>query len=230
MTEIKLVIFDCDGVLVDSELIAAKAELEVYHEHGIEMEAPDYAARFAGARSEEIRFELEKELGHALPDPVFEAARANVEKMCSTEAPAMTGALEVLDQFDQARCVCSNSEPIKLKTMLSRTDLYERFRPYVYSAKDFDPPVPKPKPDMILKALAEFEVGAREALVIEDSVPGIGAARNAGTRVIGFTGGAHSFAGHADQLIEAGAETVISRLADLPKTIAAFSAWEGLAG
>ena len=230
MSKIKLVIFDCDGVLIDSELLASAAELEIYSEFGIEMEVREFAARFAGSRSEEIKTEIEKELGHSLPDDVVERTRARVAEKTSAEAPMIAGADEVLDQFDQPRCICSNSEPEKLKKMLSRVGLYDRFRPYVYAAKDFDPPAPKPQPDMIFKALAEFEVKARETLVIEDSTTGVAAALNAGTRVIGFTGASHTFSGHADQLIEAGAETVISRLADLPGTIAAFSAWDGLTG
>ncbi len=228
MAEIKLVIFDCDGVLIDSELLASKAELEIYSEFGIEMDAREFAIRFAGTRSEEIKIEFEKELGHPLPDDVVERTRTNVTAKTCAEAEMVSGADAVLDQFDQARCVCSNSEPDKLKKMLSRAGLYDRFRPYVYSARDFDPPAPKPKPDMILRALAEFKVEAAETLVIEDSTTGIAAALNAGTRVIGFTGGSHTFTGHADRLIEAGAETVITRFDDLPTMIKAMSEWEGL--
>jgi len=108
--------------------------------------------------------------------------------------------------------------------------LYDRFRPFIYSSRDFSPPAHKPKPDMILKALGEFDVSSHEALVVEDSVHGIAAAIAAGTRVVGFTGASHTFPAHADTLIEAGAETVISRLADLPRTLEAFAEWQGVSG
>ena len=83
-------------------------------------------------------------------------------------------------------------------------------------------------PNVYRYALEQFRSAPRDALVIEDSVPGVISARGAGTRVIGFTGGGHTFPGHADLLTEAGAETVIRRFADLPAVIAAMAAWEGM--
>ena len=112
--------------------------------------------------------------------------------------------------------------------MLSRVGLYDKFRPYIFSAKDFDPPKHKPEPDIILKALQEFELQPAQVIVVEDSKYGIEAAKRAGTRVVGFTGASHTYPSHADELIEAGAETVISRLSALPGVIEAFSAWGGL--
>ena len=227
MNEIKLVIFDCDGVLIDSEIIAAKAELEIYSAYGIEIGPEEFSRRFAGKDSADIFSEMTIELGRELPETVLSEVRANVEEKCSANAPMIAGADAVLDQFDQARCVCSNSSPQKLKAMLSRSKLYDRFRPYVYSANDFDPPAYKPKPDLITKALREFSVSPSEALVVEDSVHGIEAARFAGARVIGFTGASHTYLGHADELTNAGAETVINRLTDLPPVLTAFGQWSG---
>jgi len=80
---------------------------------------------------------------------------------------------------------------------------------------------------LILRAIKEFELKPEEAIVIEDSVHGITAAKSAGTRVVGFTGASHTYPTHADELIDAGAETVISRLSELPAIIEAFSAWGG---
>jgi beta-phosphoglucomutase-like phosphatase (HAD superfamily) len=87
---------------------------------------------------------------------------------------------------------------------------------------------PKPAPNVYLHAIAQFGVSPRETIVIEDSVFGVRAAKAAGARVVGFTGGRHSWPGHADRLTEAGAETVIRRFADLPRVAEAFMAWEGL--
>lgn len=228
MSDIQLVIFDCDGVLMDSEIVAAAAELEIYSEFGIEMEPAEFSERFAGKDSALIKLDMEAELGRTLPDDTMKKIHANVTALCGKEAKMVKGADTVLDMLDQARCICSNGPQAKMKHMLDRVGLYDRFRPYIFSAKDFDPPRHKPEPDIIHKALAEFELQPRQAIVIEDSKYGIEAARRAGTRVIGFTGASHTYPTHADELIDAGAETVISRFSDLPTIIEAFSAWGGL--
>ncbi len=229
MEAIELVIFDCDGVLIDSEIITAEAELEIYREYGFEMDAAEFAARFAGKSHEFRRAEIERELGHEFSEEALFRVKENVDSKCIENTRAVSGADTVLDLFDQARCVCSNSPRGKMTAMLDKAGLYQRFRPFVYSAEDFTPPAFKPKPDLIEKALGDFSFKPRQALVIEDSAHGIEAARVAGTRVIGFTGASHTYSGHADQLIDAGAETVISRFSDLPAILRAFSNWGGIA-
>jgi len=228
MPGIQLVIFDCDGVLMDSEIVAASAELEIYKEFGVEMTPEEFCERFAGQDSIAVKTKMEEELGRPLPERVIEDTRNNVNEKTIADAKMIEGADDVLDMLDQARCICSNSPQTKLEGMLKRVGLHDRFRPYIFSAQDTDPPIFKPKPDIILKALAEFETKPHEAIVVEDSIHGIEAAKRAGTRVIGFTGASHSYSGHADQLIEAGAETVISRHADLPAIIEAFGEWDGV--
>jgi HAD superfamily hydrolase (TIGR01509 family) len=229
MSKIELVIFDCDGVLLDSEIVAAAAELSVYSEFGIKLEPQEFCERFAGLDSYAVKAGIEQELGHELPERVIAETRAAVNEKVVEDARMIKGADAVLDQLDQARCVCSNSPPERLKKALGKVGLYDKFRPYVFSAQDSEPHVFKPKPDIVLRALSEFELEPRQAVVLEDSVHGIQAAKNAGTRVIGFTGASHTYPTHADELIDAGAETVISRLTDLPSVIEAFSSWGGIA-
>ena len=228
MSEIQLVIFDCDGVLIDSEIVAAAAELEVYKPYGLEMDAAEFSARMAGLTSADVKLRVEEELEMPLPDKVIEETKANVDEKVIHEAKMIDGADTVLDLLDQARCVCSNSPSERLERVLGRLGLYDRFRPYVFSAYQLDPPMPKPKPDLHLKAISEFEVEASKTVIIEDSVTGVQAGVAAGCRVIGFTGASHSFAGHADQLVEAGAETVVSRLTDVPAVVEAFAHWDGV--
>lgn len=228
MSKIQLVIFDCDGVLLDSEIVAAAGELEVYSEYGVNLEPQEFCERFAGMDSYAVKAGIEQELGRELPDKVIAETRAAVNEKVVNEARLIKGADTVLDMLDQARCVCSNAPPERLKKALTKVGLYDKFRPYVFSAQETDPPVFKPKPDLILRAIKEFELKAYEAIVVEDSVHGISAAKRAGTRVIGFTGASHTYPTHADELIDAGAETVISRLSELPAIIEAFSAWGGL--
>ncbi len=229
LPEIQLVIFDCDGVLIDSEIVAAAAELEVYSEFGVEMDIHEFSQRMAGLEAGAVRKQIEADLGMELPDRVIPDTRKLVNEKVIAEAQLIPDADKVLDLFDQARCICSNAPPERLKQVLARIGLYDKFRPYVFSAQETDPPIFKPEPDIFLKALEEFEVDAKQAIVVEDSVPGVEGARRAGCRVIGFTGATHTYPGHSDQLIEAGAETVISRLKDLPGIVEAFSAWDGVA-
>jgi len=87
---------------------------------------------------------------------------------------------------------------------------------------------PKPSPNVYRHAAEQFRIDPREAVVLEDSVFGVRAAKGAGMRVVGFTGGGHSWPGHADLLTEAGAETVINRLVDFPQIAEALMSWEGL--
>lgn len=230
MTEIKLVIFDCDGVLMDSEIIAAQTEAETYRNLGYEITDEEFAIRFAGSATADIKATIELELGKELPENLSELLVKNLDEACGTRAKMIEDADTILDLFDQPRCICSNSPTNRLQAMLKRTGLWDRFRPYVFSAKDLDPVANKPKPDIFYKALNEFEVTGREALVIEDSAHGIEGAIAAGCRVVGFTGASHTWPSHADVLTEAGAETVINRLSELPSLIDVFSRWEGLDG
>jgi HAD superfamily hydrolase (TIGR01509 family) len=228
MAEIELVIFDCDGVLMDSETIAAKAKFDIYSKYGLNIDAEEFSQRFAGSSSVDILKELEPELDLPVSASVLDEIQVAVDEQCAEQAQMIRDADNVLDLFDQPRCICSNSPQHRLKAMLSRVDLYDRFRPYIFSSKDFEPPRNKPKPDVFLKALEEFEVDAQATVVVEDSVHGIAAGVAAGLRIIGFTGASHTYPGHSDALISAGAETVIRRLKDLPATIEAFRKWENI--
>ncbi|MCX5512358.1 HAD family hydrolase [Kaistia algarum] len=223
-----LVIFDCDGVLVDSEILASRVDSERLKDVGYDISVDEMSHRFAGLTWDRIAKLIEADLGHSLPENFHNETDAELDRRLSTELEIIPGVHEMLDRLDYQRCICSNSSPERLKISLTRTKLYDRFRPYVFSAVAVGNKRPKPAPDVFLHGAAEFGVDPREAVVIEDSTHGIHGAKAAGMRVIGFTGGSHSWPGHADALTAAGAETVISRMADLPATIDAIAAWPGL--
>src|SRR5690606_32627485 len=124
---------------------------------------------------------------------------------------------------------CSNSSFERLKMTMGKTLLWDRFKPYIYSAPEVGTKKPKPDPNVYLYAMEQFGVSPRDAVVVEDSVFGVTAAKASGARVIGFTGGSHAWPGLGDLLTEAGAETVINKLIDLPKVAEAFAAWDGVA-
>ncbi len=117
----------------------------------------------------------------------------------------------------------------RLRISLEKTRLWDRFQPHIYSAVEVGDRQPKPSPNVYRHVIGEFGVAPREAVVLEDSAFGVTAAKAAGARVIGFTGASHTWPAHADLLTEAGAETVINRLADFPATAEALLAWEGMA-
>jgi HAD superfamily hydrolase (TIGR01509 family) len=223
-----LLAFDCDGVLVDSEIIASEVDAELLTEAGYEITAEDVSRRFAGLTSKAIHAQVEAELGRALPEDFLARQRTELDRRLAKDLKAVPGVEELLDRIEGPRCVCSNSSSERLKLSLEKTNLRDRFRPYIYSAIEVGDGQPKPSPNVYRHACAQFQIDARDMLVIEDSIFGVTAAKLAGARVVGFVGGGHSWPGHADLLMDAGAETVIRRWADLPSVAEALMAWEGI--
>lgn len=218
-----LVIFDCDGVLVDSEIIASAVLAEALKEQGLSLTAEEAAQRYAGFSDEELIVLIEEEIGRRLPDDWLFTSQAELDRRIARDVDPIAGIEAVLDRIDAARAVCSNSPAHRIEAALRRTDLWDRFRPYIYSAPELGRP--KPAPDVYLHALKMLETRPEDAVVIEDSPAGVEAARQAGILVIGFVGGAHTYLGHGERLMEAGAQTVVARHADLPATVEALAGW-----
>ncbi|MEM1039744.1 MAG: HAD family hydrolase [Pseudomonadota bacterium] len=227
MPDCELVIFDCDGTLMDSEVIASQVETEIINEYGAKLTVEEFGKRFAGTSTQYVRQVMEEELGRHFPDDHDATVEKAMLERLWREVKPVAGAVAVLDMFDQPRCVCSNASMEKVKLELTRAELWDRFRPYVFSAKDMDDIQSKPAPDLFLHAAKEFGVEPATCLVVEDSVSGVQAGVAAGMRTIGFTGGSHTHSGHADQLTEAGAETVLNKLTDVPAVIAILGEWDG---
>lgn len=225
--KIELVIFDCDGTLIDSELIIADEEAAAYRDAGIDIDARTFLRRFAGLPEEAIRETLESESSRYLPDDFDKDVPAKIDDRLGREVEVIDGAHEMLDRLGLPRCICSNSADERLQIELRRTRLWDRFKPYVFSSRDLKGIDMKPAPDVFLHAASEFGAKPAACVVLEDSVPGVQAGVAAGMRTIGFTGGSHTYAGHADALTEAGAETVVKRLLDLPALIGALENWQG---
>lgn len=221
----ELVIFDCDGVLVDSEIIAARTEAEMLAKAGFEITAEDLAHDYAGLTFKDILLRLEKEQGLVVQASLIDATEKLVDQKLAREVRAIEGAAEAVAAVRSPSCVCSNSSAERLRVTLGRTGLLPFFPDALFSSLDTPSGLPKPHPDVFLHAAATMKADPKRTFVIEDSVHGVAAARAAGMRVIGFTGASHSQPGHADALTEAGAETVIRRMSDLESVIAALSEW-----
>ncbi len=220
-----LIIFDCDGVLIDSEILSAQVDAAILAEYGYEISAAELAHRFAGITTGGIFRLIGEEIGREFPDKVLERAKRETDLKLKNAVEPIPGVHEMLDALDDPRCICSNSRSERLELSLSKVGLWDRFRPYVFSAQEVGTKRGKPAPDVFLHAANVFETDPADTIVVEDSVTGITGAVAAGMRVIGFTGASHSWPGHADALTDAGAATVVRRLADVPPTLEALREW-----
>ncbi|MGE0501550.1 MAG: HAD family hydrolase [Rhizobiaceae bacterium] len=220
----ELVIFDCDGVLVDSEIIAARVEAELITRAGYPIDASELAETYAGLTFKDILLAIEQKSSIPLQASLIAQAETLVDKALSNVS-AIPGARDAALSVTGKRCICSNSRQERLAMMLGRTGLKPLFEGSIFSAFDTESKRPKPAPDVFLHAARTMGVDPRATFVIEDSVHGVHGARQAGMRVIGFTGASHSYAGHADALTGAGAETVIRNWRDLKGVVSALAAW-----
>ncbi|MBA3446712.1 MAG: HAD family phosphatase [Pseudaminobacter sp.] len=225
MTQPDLVIFDCDGVLVDSEVIAARVEAELLTKAGYPISPEELSEIYAGLTFKDIMLRIEEQARIPFQASLIDQAETLVDRRLGVEVRVIEGAHEAVASVAGKRCICSNSRPERLEMMLQKTRLSPFFTGTVFSSCGPDVMKPKPAPDVFLHAAAMLGADPANTFVIEDSVHGIAGAKAAGMRVIGFTGAAHTYPGHADALTEAGAETVIRRWADFRGVIAALSEW-----
>ncbi len=210
------IIFDCDGVLIDSERIACRVDARELTALGIPMTPEALAHRFSGVSYRDMIAALETETGMRLPDDYAARSHALVLAACATEgaALAMPGIHELLGGFaDRKLCVASSSSPDWLRRTLGQTGLWQRFAPHVYSAVTVARG--KPAPDLFLLAAARVGAAPADCLVIEDSVVGVQAAKAAGMTVFGFCGGGHCQPGHDRRLLAEGAASVFEHMDEL---------------
>lgn len=222
-----LTIFDCDGVLIDSEIIVFEVTARLLAREGYEATPIELAERFTGVTDEAMFAAIGEEMDRVLPADIHDRFTSAVADGLERVRP-IAGIADVLDQLDGPRCVCSNSSSERLKASLTTAGLFDRFKPYLFSAPEVGSRRGKPAPDVFLYAASQFSVPPSETIVIEDSPTGVIGAVAAGMRVIGFSGASHIWRGHSDALTEAGAETVVSRARDIPAVIEAFATWKGI--
>ena len=225
MAGFDLIIFDCDGVLVDSEIIAAKVESGLLTEAGFPISVEEMGERFAGMTWQNILLTVEREASIPLSASLIDKSEKLLDAALAKEVEIIDGVKQALARITEPRCICSNSGMSRLNMMLTKVGLKPYFEGHIYSAKDLGADRVKPKPDIFLHGAKQMGVKPDRCLVIEDSVHGVHAAVAAGMRVIGFTGASHTYPSHADRLTDAGAETVIARMSDLPAMVKALAEW-----
>ena len=215
--DVELIIFDCDGVLIESEIVVCRIAAEELTALGYPITTEQVIDRFAGRPDREMRAEIEADMRRPLPDDYKLRVDRRTEEAYGEELRIMAGVNEALDAIDKPICVASSSFPEKLKMGLQQVGLYERFAPNVISATAVARG--KPEPDVFIFAAGWMHVSPAKCLVIEDSVPGVRSAVRAGMRVFGFTGGAHSRPGHGSALTNAGAELIFGEMRKLPDLV-----------
>jgi HAD superfamily hydrolase (TIGR01509 family) len=186
---IKLVIFDCDGVLVDSEPIAIDFDVRSLAGLGWELTADEIVRRFVGRSRAAMFAEIEAHLGRPLPDGWAERFDRDFNDRLRAELEPVDGiheALAVLDGTDLATCVASSGSHEKMRLTLGLTGLWERFQGRIFSAREVARG--KPAPDLFLHAAARMGLQPSACAVVEDSRYGVEAARAAGMRAFGYAG------------------------------------------
>ena len=228
MNKPELVIFDCDGVLVDSEWLASKIEAKLLTDAGLSITAEEVGERYSGMTWKEILLDVERNSDIVLSAAMIEQAEKLVDLALEHELDMIEGADRAVSRIKMPRCIASNSSRARLGISLGRTGLESLFEPHIFAAHEVGNNKGKPDPNVFLHAASVFSARPQNTIVIEDSVHGIKGAMAAGMRVIGFTGGRHTYPGHADRLTDAGAETVINRHALLPEVLEAMGQWRDI--
>lgn len=215
-----LIIFDCDGVLIDSEVIAMDVEHAALTRLGLTWTLSEAIERLCGVPTRDIGPVVEPFVG-PLPADFIDTVEHEKNRRLATEVRAIDGVAAVLSTLPYPKCVASSSDVAHLHDNLGRTGLLPLVAPHVFSAAQVRRS--KPAPDVFLHALAQMGYDPAEALVIEDSVNGVTAARRAGLRAIGFVGGSHAFPALTGRLMAAGALDVVSHMRDVPAAIARYA-------
>jgi HAD superfamily hydrolase (TIGR01509 family) len=209
----KLVIFDCDGVLVDSEPISARVFAESLNDIGVPVDVATIANDFTGLSLKTSFAMVEERWGIELPADFFDTMQGRTLELLAAEVEAIPGVgevLDLLDSRDMPKCVASSGNFQKMEVTLGRTGLLPRFDGNIFSAWQPEVKRGKPFPDLFLFAAENMGIEPQDCVVIEDSLHGIRAAQAAGMTPYGYVGGAHAF-----DLAGEGAVT-FAAMADLP--------------
>jgi HAD superfamily hydrolase (TIGR01509 family) len=209
-----LVLFDCDGVLVDSERLVVDIDVAAVTAAGWPVTRQQVVETFVGRSDADVVALIEAQLGHALPadwDAHWDAEYRRVLDEQLEPVPGVRAAVEEVVARGRRTCVASSGSHDKMRRTLGRTGLWQLFEGRIFSATEVAHG--KPAPDLFLHAAARMRVEPGRCVVVEDSRYGVAAARSAGMRVVGFAGGITPEQHLAD------ADVVITDMAVLPGTL-----------
>jgi D-ribulokinase len=225
----ELVIFDCDGVLVDSELIALGVTRRRLDAAGLRMTDEETRRRFLGQRLDSVIGRIESERGTLLPREFPDDLSREILSAFARELKGVEGVRQAVEGLRARLCVASSSAPGRVRHSLRLAGYETMFAPNIFSATEVAEG--KPSPDLFLHAARVMGAAPKDCLVIEDSVAGVVAARAAGMTVFGFIGASHfSPLDEGAHLTAAGAELLFADMARLPDLVATRAARADAAG
>jgi HAD superfamily hydrolase (TIGR01509 family) len=205
----KLIIFDFDGVIAESEVLANTVLAELVTELGVSTTLEDSYRLYMGKRFADVIAAVEASVGRALPAGFPEQYQAHTLERFRKELRLVDGARDYIDAFaPMPRCIASSSSPDRLVLCLDVLDLQAVFGAHVFSASVVARG--KPHPDIFLHAAAQMRAEPAGCIVIEDSASGVEAGVAAGMTVIGLLAASHIQDGHGERLRSAGARFVAS--------------------
>lgn len=219
----RLVIFDCDGVLVDSEPISFAVLRETLAEHGLSFSESWAYENFLGKSMAAITAMMASEYDIELDDAALATMRKRLYARFEAELEAMAGIGDLLADFPYVHCVASSSQMERIRLCLGRTGLIDYFEPNIFSASMVQNG--KPAPDLFLHAALTMGYAPRDCVVIEDSPAGITAAKAAGMTAFAFTGASHAGVSNLRSIVESlQPDIIFDDMARLPALIAAMEA------
>jgi HAD superfamily hydrolase (TIGR01509 family) len=208
----ELLIFDCDGVLVDSELITNRVFVGMLNELGLALTLEDMFERFVGRSMPQCLSMIKELLCHEVPEEFVAEFRVRIAPALKSELKAVPGIESVLESVKLPYCVASSGTHDKMQLTLGLTGLLPKFQGKMFSVTEVAHP--KPFPDVFLHAAKQSGVAASACAVIEDTPTGVQAGVAAGMTVFGFC--AHT---PRHRLLEAGAHHTFEKMRDLPRLI-----------
>jgi len=216
-----LVIFDFDGVLVDSEVLSNQVLSFVLTELGYPVTPEESHERFTGMKMRRVRETVEQDWGRPLPDRFEDMLHEQAHERMVPQIQAVVGAPALLDGFTHPRCIASNSNHTWIRLALDATAMRHHFEDRaLFSAADVAEG--KPAPDLFLHAASTMDYDPARCVVVEDSILGVTGAVAAGMTVFGFAGASHIQPGHEDVLRDIGAVATFDDLSLLPEMLAAL--------
>ncbi len=208
------IIFDCDGVLVDSEILAVEIEAELLNAAGFEITTGEIIDRFVGLSYSSMMATLADQFGRPMPAGLREQIETRTLDSFPDRLQPVDGIADYLLASPLPRCIASSSDLDRIQLSLEVTDLAGYFAPdAIFSAQMVDNG--KPAPDLFLHAASSMGVTPEQCTVIEDSPHGVQAGVAAGMHVVGFTGGQHARPSLGQRLLDAGARSLVAHPSDL---------------
>ena len=212
----KLVIFDCDGVLVDSEMIASRELAAYLSDLGRPTQAAECRNTFTGMSIKSVGEMVYRDWGLELPSDFVEQLRARDRVAFELDLQAVSGVAEILQRLSHSQtafCVASSGTPEKIRHSLGITGLIAYFGDHLFSATQVTHG--KPAPDLFEFAAYEMGTQPEHCVVVEDAAPGVQGGVASGMEVLGFVGASHAGPESAKTLKDAGARTVFSDMREL---------------